>query len=63
MTTPPISPLLPEDENDQLYEHLRIVVDKGQVPLRIDKYMTEKLQHSSRNRIQLRTRKRQTREE
>ena len=52
MTTPPISPLLPEDENDQLYEHLRIVVDKGQVPLRIDKYMTEKLQHSSRNRIQ-----------
>ena len=52
MTTPPISPFLPEDENDQLYEHLRIVVDKGQVPLRIDKYMTEKLQHSSRNRIQ-----------
>ena len=25
---------LTEDENGQLYEHLRIVVDKGQVPLR-----------------------------
>lgn len=36
----------------QLYEHFRFVVDIGQEPLRIDKYMLEKLQHSSRNRIQ-----------
>lgn len=36
----------------QLYEHFRFVVDNGQEPLRIDKYMLEKLQHSSRNRIQ-----------
>lgn len=36
----------------QLYEHFRFVVDRGQEPLRIDKYMLEKLQHSSRNRIQ-----------
>ena len=36
----------------QLYEHFRFVVDSGRVPLRIDKYMLEKLQHSSRNRIQ-----------
>ena len=35
---------LTEDENGQLYEHLRIVVDKGQVPLRIDKFMCEHLQ-------------------
>ncbi|WP_025797153.1 RluA family pseudouridine synthase [Hoylesella saccharolytica] len=41
-----------DDESGLLYEHLRIVVDKGQVPVRIDKFMTEKLQHSSRNRIQ-----------
>ena len=41
-----------DDEEQQLYEHYRIVVDKGQVPVRIDKYMFEKLQHSSRNRIQ-----------
>ena len=36
----------------QLYEHFRFDVDSGQEPLRIDKYMLEKLQHSSRNRIQ-----------
>lgn len=41
-----------EDEDRQLYEHFRFVVDKGQEPLRIDKYMQERLQHSSRNRIQ-----------
>ena len=39
-------------EGQQLYEHLRIEVDRGQVPLRIDKYLTEHTQHSSRNRIQ-----------
>ncbi|HEY9551645.1 MAG TPA: RluA family pseudouridine synthase [Prevotella sp.] len=44
--------VLEDDEEQQLYEHVRLVVDKGQVPLRIDKYMFEKLQHSSRNRIQ-----------
>ena len=36
----------------ELYEHLRIEVDRGQEPLRIDKYLTEHTQHSSRNRIQ-----------
>ena len=40
------------DEGQQLYEHYRFEVDKGQVPVRIDKFMFEKLQHSSRNRIQ-----------
>ena len=39
-------------DGSQLYEHFRIDVDKGQQPIRIDKYMFEKLQHSSRNRIQ-----------
>lgn len=41
-----------DDDGQQLYEHLRMEVDKGQVPLRIDKYMIEHLQHTSRNRIQ-----------
>ena len=41
-----------DDESPQLYEHYRFVVDKGQVPLRIDKYMCEKMQHTTRNRIQ-----------
>ena len=41
-----------DDEGQQLYEHLRIVVDKGQVPLRIDKFFFKRWQHTSRNRIQ-----------
>ncbi|MBQ7511015.1 MAG: RluA family pseudouridine synthase [Prevotella sp.] len=42
-----------EDEGDgRLYEHFRIEVDHGQVPLRIDKYLTEHTQHQTRNRIQ-----------
>jgi 23S rRNA pseudouridine1911/1915/1917 synthase len=43
---------LEDDGEGQLYEHFRIVVDKGQLPVRIDKYMFERLVHSSRNRIQ-----------
>ena len=34
---------LADDENGQLYEHLRMVADKGQEPLRIDKFMCEHL--------------------
>lgn len=41
-----------DDEQQQLYEHFRVEVDKGQTPLRVDKYLCEKLQHASRNRIQ-----------
>lgn len=41
-----------DEESQQLYEHFRFVVDKGQEALRVDKYMCDKLQHSSRNRIQ-----------
>lgn len=40
------------DDEQQLYEHYRFVVDRGQEAVRIDKFMTEKMQHSSRNRIQ-----------
>ena len=40
------------DADGQLYEHLRMEVDRGQEPVRIDKYMSEHVQHSSRNRIQ-----------
>ena len=31
-----------DDDGRQLYEHLRVVVDKGQEPLRIDKFMLKK---------------------
>lgn len=36
----------------ELYEHFRVVVDKGQTPMRIDKYLSERLVNASRNRIQ-----------
>ena len=35
-----------------LYEHFRVEVDRGQAPVRVDRFLAEKLQHSSRNRIQ-----------
>ncbi len=40
------------DDEQSLYEHFRIVVDPGQSPIRIDKFLLEHQQHSSRNRIQ-----------
>ncbi len=42
---------VPEDETT-LYEHFRVVVDKGQTPIRIDKYLFERIVNASRNRIQ-----------
>ena len=41
-----------QEQEDLLYEHFRMEVDKGQVPIRIDKYLVEHQPHSSRNRIQ-----------
>lgn len=43
---------LEDDGERSLYEHFRVVVDKGQDPLRIDKFLQEKLHDTSRNRIQ-----------
>lgn len=40
------------DNNTGLYEHYRIVADAGQEKLRIDKFLFDHMQHSSRNRIQ-----------
>ena len=36
----------------QLYEHFRVVVDKGQEMVRVDKYLFDRIQNASRNRIQ-----------
>jgi 23S rRNA pseudouridine1911/1915/1917 synthase len=43
---------LPEQDEQDLYEHLRIVVDKGQSLLRIDKFLMHRVENASRNRIQ-----------
>src|SRR5512138_861743 len=40
------------EESNELYEHFRFMVDRGQEPVRIDKYLFAKLSSASRNRIQ-----------
>ena len=42
-----------EGEREQLYEHFRFVADKNQSLLRIDKFLTDRMMNTSRNRIQL----------
>jgi 23S rRNA pseudouridine1911/1915/1917 synthase len=41
-----------EQEEDELFEHHRYVIDKGQEPLRIDKFITDRIVGISRNKIQ-----------
>lgn len=40
------------DSSEELYERLNLKVDKGQEPLRIDKFLTQRIEHASRNKIQ-----------
>ena len=40
------------DNERELYEHFRFVADPGQALLRVDKFLVERLQKSSRNRVQ-----------
>jgi 23S rRNA pseudouridine1911/1915/1917 synthase len=42
---------LPEQDND-LYEHYSFTVEKGQQPLRIDKYLMNFIENATRNKIQ-----------
>ncbi|MDR3273359.1 MAG: RluA family pseudouridine synthase [Flavobacteriaceae bacterium] len=44
--------LLLENETDEMYEHFRFVVDKGQNPVRVDKYLTNYLVNTTRNKVQ-----------
>ena len=37
---------------DELYEHWKVQVDANQDPVRIDKYLADKMAYQSRNRIQ-----------
>ncbi len=41
-----------EGEDGELYEHFRFEVDKGQSPLRLDKYLAINMRNSSRSKIQ-----------
>lgn len=44
--------LLPEDEEQGMFEHFRLVVDPGQEPMRVDKFMASHLENTSRHRVQ-----------
>lgn len=44
--------LEPVGEAVELHEHFRVVVDKGQAPTRVDKFLFERMVNASRNRIQ-----------
>lgn len=41
-----------QDNNDELYERFNITIDKGQEPLRIDKFLMTRLERATRNKLQ-----------
>ncbi|WP_228850745.1 RluA family pseudouridine synthase [Aegicerativicinus sediminis] len=43
---------LPDDSDDELYEHYAFIAEKGQQPLRIDKYLMNFVENATRNKIQ-----------
>ncbi len=46
------APTYVTDDGRELYEHFRFVADKGQKPLRVDKFLVARMEKTSRNRIQ-----------
>lgn len=47
-----VEPSFVLDDGRELYEHFRFVADKGQQLLRVDKFLVERMEKTSRNRIQ-----------
>jgi 23S rRNA pseudouridine1911/1915/1917 synthase len=45
--------IIDNDNAEELYEHHRFVADKGQNPLRVDKFLLNFLENTSRNKIQI----------
>ncbi|WP_066628126.1 RluA family pseudouridine synthase [Labilibacter marinus] len=41
-----------EEEQNEMYEHFRFVTDAGQKQLRIDKFLVNRMENASRNKIQ-----------
>ncbi|MBZ0242309.1 MAG: RluA family pseudouridine synthase, partial [Bacteroidales bacterium] len=48
----PLQDFEKDDDNSELFEHYRIVADKGQDLLRIDKFLLNRIENVSRNKIQ-----------
>src|ERR1044071_4086323 len=46
------NPSEPQDSSDELYERFNIVADKGQEPLRIDKFLMNRIEGATRNKLQ-----------
>ena len=44
-----------QSEGQELFEHYRFTVDRGQAPLRVDKFLTARIEGVSRHRVQLAT--------
>ena len=40
------------DISEELYERMNLTVDKGQEPMRIDKFLVARIEHASRNKVQ-----------
>lgn len=41
-----------DEEGTEFYEHFRFVADKGQQMIRVDKFLTDRIEKTSRNRVQ-----------
>lgn len=51
-TAPDLAADESEESGDELFEHFNVTADKGQGMLRLDKFLTTRLENTSRNRIQ-----------
>ncbi|MBA2330734.1 MAG: RNA pseudouridine synthase, partial [Flavisolibacter sp.] len=40
------------DSNDELYERFQFTIDKGQEPLRIDRFLMNRIEGATRNKLQ-----------
>ncbi|GDX42269.1 MAG: hypothetical protein RL555_168 [Bacteroidota bacterium] len=45
-------PIQPTDLSDELYERFQLQVNKGQEPIRIDKFLASRIEGASRNKLQ-----------
>lgn len=59
--TPPVTDRIKDDEMDggepsdsgeELYERMSLVVDKGQEPMRVDKFLVARIEGATRNKVQ-----------
>src|SRR5688572_23940081 len=38
--------------SEELYERMNLVVDRGQEPMRLDKFLVQRIENASRNKVQ-----------